>query len=115
MSMYPWRAGEVITAEKLVSGMQYGLVNIAGDTEVSPTGSSAHFAGSYWRGEANIVFDIPFLDIPTIQVTARTGFPAIFIEASYTNVTPTGMTVVVARGNTTATNVDWLAIGRPAL
>lgn len=115
MSMYPWRAGEVITAEKLTAGMQYGLVLITPDEEVQPTGSSSHWSGSYYRGTARITFDVPFVDIPTIQVTARTAAPGVLIEASYTEVTTTGVTIMVARGNQTATNTDWLAIGRPAL
>ena len=105
MSMYPWRAGEAITAEKLTAGMQYGLVSITPTTAVS----------TYHRGEAHIVFDVPFLEIPTIQVTARTAVPGVLLEASYTDVTLTGVTIMIARETQTNTNVDWLAIGRPAL
>ena len=116
MSMYPWRAGEVITAEKLTAGMQYGLVLITPNEEVQPTGGNNNqWAASYFRGTARIEFDVPFTDIPTIQVTARTNSPGVLLEASYTEVTTTGVTICIARGNTTATNTDWLAIGRPAL
>lgn len=116
MSMYPWRAGEVITAEKLTAGMQYGLVNITPNVEIQPTGGNNNqWSNSYYRGSAVIVFDVPFLEVPTIQVTARTNSPGVLLEASYTDVTPTQVTIFVARGNQTATNTDWLAIGRPAL
>lgn len=115
MSMYPWRAGEVITAEKLTAGMQYGLVSILPEDPVNPTGNSQQYANGYFRGQAHITFDVPFVDIPTIQVTARTSVPGGLIEASYTDVTPTGVTIMIARGNSFSTNVDWLAIGRPAL
>lgn len=114
MSMYPWRAGEIITAHKLRSGVQYGLVNVTPDEEVEATGPDSHFASDFYRGEEQITFDVPFAAIPTIQVTARTAVPGRVIVASYTNVTTTGMTVMLARGNTTSTNVDWLAIGEPA-
>lgn len=113
MSLYPWRAGEKITAEKLVSGVQWGLENIVATESV---GSGPLFSSSYLRGFADIVFDVPYESIPTIQVTARTSVPGgTFVEATYTSVTTTGFTIVTARSNDTATNVDWLAIGRPAL
>lgn len=116
MSMYPWRAGEVITAEKLTAGMQRGLVAITPSEEVEPTGGNNNqWAASYRRGSERVTFDVPFTETPTIQVTARTNSPGVLIEASYTDVTTTGVTIFVARGNTTATNVDWVAIGRPAL
>lgn len=115
MSMYPWRAGEVITAEKLTAGMQYGLVSISATEQVNNTGDNRIWANPYFRGSVQIVFDVPFLEVPTIQVTPRTSVPGLLVEASYTNVTPTGVTITIARGNDTATNVDWLAIGRPAL
>lgn len=107
MSMYPWRAGEVITAEKLTAGMQYGLVSITPGAVIDGT--------TYRRGSAVVTFDVPFVDVPTIQVTARTSTPGVLIEASYTDVTPTSVTIMIARETTFSTNVDWLAIGRPAL
>ena len=116
MSMYPWRAGEVITAEKLTAGMQRGLVTITLTDEIQNTGNNNNqWANTYWRGSVTVTFDVPFLEVPTIQVTARTNSPGVLLEASYTDVTTTGVTIFAARGNTTATNVDWTAIGRPAL
>lgn len=115
MSMYPWRAGEVITAQKLRAGVQHGLVNISATNEVNNTGVNNHWANPYYRGEAEVVFDVPFEEVPSIQVTARTSVPGLLIEATYTAVTTTGMTVMIARNNDTGTNVDWFAIGRPAL
>lgn len=113
MSMYPWRAGEIITAHKLRSGVQYGLVSITPDT---PVGAGSLFADGYLRGTAHITFDVPFAGVPTIQVTARTSVPGgTFLEATYTDVSTTGFTIVIARATDTATNVDWLAIGEPAL
>lgn len=116
MSMYPWRAGEVITAEKLTAGMQHGVVSVSLTEEIQNTGGNNNqWANTYWRGSARVEFDVPFLEIPTIQVTPRTNSPGVLLEASYTDVTLTGVTICAARGNTTATNVDWLAIGRPDL
>src|SRR5690625_1063049 len=113
MSLYPWRAGEVITAEKLSSGVQWGLANVVPDT---PVGSGSLFSSDYFRGFFEVTFDVPFAEIPSIQVTARTSVPGgTLVEASYTDVTTTGMTIVIARSNQTATNVDWLVIGQPAL
>lgn len=112
MSLYQWRAGEIITAEKLRSGVQFGLENVTPDISV---GSGA-LGSSYYRGRADITFDVPFAEIPTIQVTARTSVPGgTFIEATYTDVSTDGFTIVIARSNETSTNVDWLAIGRPDL
>lgn len=112
MSLYPWRAGEIITAQKLRAGVQYGLERITPD---DPIGAGA-LAEDYWRGYANITFDVPFLEIPTVQITARTSVPGgTFIEATYTDVSVTGFQIVIARHTETATNVDWLAIGRPDL
>lgn len=113
MSMYPWKAGEIITAHKLRSGVQFGLINITPTEEVDNTGADSHFAAPFYRGQEEIVFDVPFAEIPTIQVTARSAVPGRVITASYTNVTTTGVTVMLARGNQTSTNVDWLAIGVP--
>ena len=111
MSMYPWRAGEIITAHKLRSGVQYGLVAITPDTPVS---AGPVLAGDYLRGTARITFDVPFAGVPSIQVTARTSVPGgTFLEASYTDVSTTGFTIVIARSTDTTTNVDWLAIGVP--
>lgn len=115
MSLYQWRAGEIITAEKLRAGVQFGLVNITPDDSVNNTGANSIFADGYYRGSATIEFDVPFEEIPTIQVTARTSVPGLLVTASYTSVSTTGMTVMIARGNETSTNVDWLAIGRPDL
>lgn len=114
--MYPWRAGETITAEKLTAGMQRGLVSITPSVEVPNTGGNNNqWANTYWRGLQTVTFDVPFAEIPTIQVTARTNSPGVMLECSYTDVTTTGVTIFAARGNTTTTNVDWTAIGRPAL
>lgn len=118
MSMYPWRAGEAITAEKLTAGMQRGLVAVALTEQIEPPGPGnnyAHFAAAIYLGSAAVVFDVPFTEIPTIQLTPRTGFPGVFIEAAYTDVTPTGFTISVARRSAATTNIDWTAIGRPAL
>ncbi|USY19733.1 H-type lectin domain-containing protein [Nocardiopsis exhalans] len=116
MSMYPWRAGEVITAERLTAGMQRGMVAVELTEEIENTGSNNNqWANTYRRGSVRVTFDVPFAEVPTIQVTPRTNSPGVFLEASYTDVSTTGVTIFAARGNTTATNVDWLAIGRPAL
>lgn len=116
MSMYPWRAGEIITAEKLTAGMQRGLVNITPSQEIQNSGGTNNqWANTYYRGSETIVFDVPFAEIPTIQVTARTNSPGVVLEASYTEVTTTGVVIFIARGNQTSTNVDWTAIGRPDL
>lgn len=113
--MYPWRAGETITAEKLTAGIQRGSVGIVANTTIQPSGSSSHFAGAYLRGSVDIVFDVPFAEVPTVSVTARTTVPGTVIEVAASNVTTTGMTVYSARNNVTNTVIDWMAIGRPAL
>lgn len=120
MSLYPWRAGEVITAEKLRSGFQSGLVALAfSDSDrIDPPGPGnnyAQFADYVHVSSVDVVFDVPFTTIPVIQLTARTGFPGVFIEVSYTDVTTQGFTIVGMRRSTATTNIDWLAIGEPDL
>lgn len=117
MSLYPWRAGEVITAEKLRSGFQSGLVALTFSEadRVEPTGNYSHFASFIYVNSVAVVFDVPFTSIPIIQLTPRTGFPGVFIEAAYTDVTTQGFTIVGARRTTATTNIDWLAIGEPDL
>lgn len=119
MSMYPWRAGEVITAEKLVSGIQYGVVAVEFDEQdnkvENTTSNYQHFASFIYVSSVDVVFDVPFVEVPIIQITPRTAYAGIFIEATYTNVTPTGFTISAARRTFASTNIDWLAIGRPAL
>lgn len=72
MSMYPWRAGEIITAHKLRSGVQYGLVAITPDTPVS---AGPVLAGDYLRGTARITFDVPFAETAAWLMTMPLGSP----------------------------------------
>lgn len=112
MSMYPWKAGEIITAHKLRAGVQYGVapVSFTEDDEQS----TQLFNVNYHRGSTTVEFDVPFASPPTIQVTPRSTVPGDpLIEASYSSVTTTGFTIYVARRTDTTTNVDWLAIGVP--
>ena len=118
MTLYPWRAGEVITAEKLRSGFQSGVVGIAATEQIDPPGPGnnyAQFASYILVGEVDVTFDVPFVNVPIIQITPRTAYPGVLIEATYTNVTPTGFTICVARRSSATTNIDWLAIGQPDL
>ena len=104
--MYMWRAGELITAEKLSPRILTGEVLLQFDQPVS----------DYYRAEAAITFPSGFFTkAPTILVTARTTVPGTFITIGHAHKSVNGFTIYAARYTTVATWADWMAIQVPDL
>lgn len=102
--MHLWKAGELITADKLTPRI------LAGDEFMTfPTA-----VGDYFRGERRITFPQGFFkNPPMLAITARTSVPGVFMEASYTAKSAEGFTLCAARSTTTETWIDWVAIEVP--
>lgn len=104
--MYLWRAGEIITADKLTPRILSGAEYMSFPTAV----------GDYYRGEVHVAFPDGFFTAePQVLLTARTSVPGVFLEVSYQNKSVSGFTIHVARQTTTQTWVDWVAIQVPDL
>ena len=104
--MYVWRAGGLITAEKLSPKILAGEVLIQFNQPVS----------DYYRGEATITFPSGFFtETPMVLLTARTTVPGTFITVAYSAKSVNGFTIYAARYTTTATWVDWLALQVPGM
>lgn len=59
-----------------------------------------------------ITFTEPYAAKPSVMVTGETAVPGTAVQGvSVANVTTTGATLYVTRTNTTATYVEWLAVG----
>lgn len=99
--MHLWRAGELITADKLTSRVLTGRETIEFTTSV----------GGYYRGSVTVVFpDGFFTATPAIVVTPDTSVPGVFLGAGVTADSKTGFTLTAARQNTVPTSINWLAI-----
>lgn len=61
----------------------------------------------------DVTFATPFSTIPSVIVCANTAVPGNTVKMpSATNISTTGFRVYVYRTSTTATTVDWIALGR---
>lgn len=86
--------------------IQAGRVTVTPDTSV-PGG--AFYGSSYYRGVTSVTFAVPFDSIPAVMVCTDSTVPGTLIEASASNVSPTGFDANTARQNTTASVVSWIA------
>ncbi|GAA2364699.1 hypothetical protein [Streptomyces carpaticus] len=103
---YAWRPGMRVTAERLRGGTLCGTVTL----NPSVARTQPVYAATFWFGEQTISFPPGFFtSAPVISVTGRTATPGTVIECSYTSVSVNGVTLCVARSNTTSTIVDWIA------
>lgn len=104
--MYMWKAGELITAEKLSPRILAGEVLIQFNQPVS----------DYFRGEATITFPEGFFtETPMVMLTPRTAVPGTFITVAYSAKSVRGFSIYAARYTTTATWIDWMAIQVPGM
>ncbi len=108
--MHLWRAGEVITAEKLSPRALSGEELMTFPTRVA----AADGWPAYWRGERIVTFPTGFFTRPPmLALAARTAVPGIFLYASYTAKSANGFTLCTARVTQTETWVDWIAFEIP--
>ncbi|MFJ9558042.1 hypothetical protein ACIRPH_29915 [Nocardiopsis sp. NPDC101807] len=109
--MHLWRAGEIITADKLTPRILSGAEYMDFPTPV-PSATNPQ----YYRGERRVTFPNGFFTVePQVLTTARTNAPGVFLEVSYQSKSLTGFTIHVARQTVTQTWVDWVAIQVPDL
>ena len=60
-----------------------------------------------------ITFTAPYAVAPSVMVTAASAVPGTTVQGvSAANVTTAGATLYVTRTNTTATYVEWMAVGQ---
>lgn len=108
--MHLWKAGELITAEKLTPRILAGEELMNFPTVVDP----ANGWPAYRRGERRVNFPTGFFRTPpTLSITARTSVPGIMLTATYTAKSVTGFTLCAARVTTTETWIDWTATEVP--
>jgi len=104
--MYMWKAGELITAEKLSPRILAGEVLLQFNQPVS----------DYYRAEAAITFPQGFFtETPMVLLTPRTTVPGVFITVGYSAKSVNGFTIYAARYTTVATWIDWMAIQVPGM
>jgi hypothetical protein len=96
----------IITAGRLRAGRQSGTVSVTPDTGTPFTLGTGV---TYYRGSTAVVFPIPFASVPRIQLTARSTTPGVVIEVTYSDITETGFTALLARTTGTSTTIDWEA------
>lgn len=95
-----------------VNDLQGGALKIvAGQVTVTPGGSSvSNSIGTFFRGSATITFPAgTFSSSPAVLVTGNSGAPGTLISCSATGISATGATIWIARTDTTATFVYWIA------
>lgn len=90
------------------TSIQAGMVSITPTTVIANT----FYNASYNRGTAAVVFAQAFASVPSVMGTAITANPGVVMEVSMSSVTSTGCTVNLARSNTTATDIMWVASAR---
>ena len=82
----------------------------AGRVLVKLTDRVSASIGKYYRGHARVDFpDGLFQDGPVVALAGHSGYPGTVIQCSFNGISHTGMTVVIARSDTTATYVNWIA------
>lgn len=88
-----------------------GKTQIAsGRVTVTPAGTYASANGTMAYGEVTVTFPVGrFTAAPAVVATSSSSSNVVQ-SASSLNVTTTGATISLRRGNTTATGVDWIAI-----
>lgn len=102
--MYLWRAGEIITADKLTPRILSGAEYMSFPDAV----------GNYYRGAREISFpDGFFRTEPHLALSGRSGVPGVLMEVSYQSKSVNGFTLYAARQTQTETWVDWIAIEVP--
>ncbi|WP_017588460.1 hypothetical protein [Nocardiopsis ganjiahuensis] len=72
---------------------------------------NSFYTKDYYRGFARV--DLPeglFSRAPRILLTAHSQVPGTLIDATYTEPSASGFTIVLARATTVTTNVSWLAV-----
>jgi len=83
----------------------------AGKATVTLTEKVSETIGTYWRGHARIDFPPGLFSAgPVVALRANSGYPGTLIEATFTGISHTGMTVYLARSDRTTTIVSWVAV-----
>ncbi|MFJ6615463.1 hypothetical protein ACIQPT_34885 [Streptomyces sp. NPDC091289] len=105
---FPWQPGMRITAGRLTAGFLSGYEEVMMSSTPITT---ALYATTYYRGTLAVTFPVgAFTEAPRVQAQARSTSPGVLIETSVTSVSATGFTIIVARGSTVTTGVDWVAV-----
>lgn len=99
--MYQWKAGELITADKLspkvLGGREYLEFTIP--------------ESDYWRASVNVTFPAGyFTETPYVVVTPNTSVPGNFLGCGVLNTSKDGFVLYGARRGTTRTSVFWIAM-----
>lgn len=96
--------GQSVAASMLNQGAG-GMVCQTGVVTITPTSANT-------PRSATITFPAPFAATPTVQATALSGTPTDILGTGATSPTTSGVKIWLTRANTTATQVQWIAIGR---
>lgn len=97
-------AGQPAAASLLNQGAG-GLVCQAGAVLITPD-----TAGT--PKSATITYPTPFAATPLVYTTALSGVPSLILGTGATSPTVTGCKIWLCRNSTTATQVQWIAVGR---
>lgn len=97
-------AGQPAAASLLNQGAG-GLVTQSGTVSITPIS-----AGD--PRSVNITFPDPFAATPVVFTTALATVPDVILGTAATSPTATGCKIWLCRNSTTATTVQWIAVGR---
>lgn len=96
--------GDLVAASMLNQGAG-GMVTQTGTVSITPT-----TAGT--PKSATVTFPTPFASTPLVYTTALATVPHLILGTAATSPTATGVKIWLTRNSTTATTVQWIAIGR---
>lgn len=82
-----------------------GLVTQSGTVSITPDSAGT-------PKSANITFPDPFAATPVVFTTALATVPNLILGTAATSPTATGCKIWLCRGSTTATTIQWIAVGR---
>lgn len=97
-------AGQVAAASLLNQGAG-GMVAQSGVVSITPSGSGDPTS-------ATVTFPDPFASTPLVYTTALATVPDLILGTGATSPTAEGVKIWLTRGSTTATTVQWVAVGR---
>ena len=97
-------AGQPAAASLLNQGAG-GLVTQSGTVSITPTSAGDPTS-------ANITYPNPFAATPAVFATALATVPDLILGTGATSPTATGCKIWLCRNSTTATTVQWIAVGR---
>lgn len=83
-----------------------GNIIQAGETTLTPTEADKTCSVA-------VNFPVAFKEKPSVVVNGQTAYPGGTVKAmAVDNITTTGCTIYMLRSNTTATKVNWIAVGK---